>query len=85
MNVCHYGVLWTADKIAWYVDAIEAAETPNPGLTHPVYLLIAIAVGGPWGGNPDAATRFPARLVIDHIRAYQLNSGPKRPAAGRND
>lgn len=69
-----YGVLWTADKIAWYVDDSEVAETPNPGLNDSMYLLVAIAVGGPWGGHPDAATRFPAKLVIDHIRAYQLRT-----------
>jgi beta-glucanase (GH16 family) len=47
----------------------------------PMYLLAGLAVGGTWGGNPDATTTFPARLEIDSIRVW---SPPAPLARGSN-
>ena len=37
---------------------------------HPFFLLLNLAVGGNFGGPPDAATPFPALLIADHVRAF---------------
>jgi beta-glucanase (GH16 family) len=38
---------------------------------HPFYLLLNLAVGGNWPGNPDATTSFPQMMVVDYVRVYQ--------------
>jgi beta-glucanase (GH16 family) len=67
-----YGVLWTPALLAWFVDDALAAQTPNPGLHRPMYLLANLGVGGDWPGAPDGATRFPARMTIEHLAAYRI-------------
>ena len=67
-----YGLLWTREKLIWYVDDLEVAQMPNKDLDTPMYLLVSMGVGGTWGGYPDDKTQFPASMVIDHIRAYQI-------------
>ena len=36
----------------------------------PFFLLLNLAVGGQWGGWPDASTVFPQTYVIDYVRHY---------------
>ena len=38
----------------------------------PFYLLINLAVGGTFSGNPTAATVFPQSLYVDYVRVYEL-------------
>ena len=35
------------------------------------HLLLNLAVGGNWPGNPDGTTVFPQEYVIDYVRVYQ--------------
>jgi hypothetical protein len=46
------------------------------------YLILNVAVGGPWAGNPDATTTFPQRMYVDYIRYYSKDdfSAPDAPA-----
>ena len=68
-----YGVVWAPDYVAWYFDSRRIASLPTPADMHKrMYLLVNLAVGGTWAGPPTAQTPFPARLQIDHIRAYAL-------------
>lgn len=66
-----FAVVWTRQAIAWYLDGRLVFETPTPGDLHgPMYMLVNLAVGGHWPGDPDASTVFPARFEIDWVRAY---------------
>jgi beta-glucanase (GH16 family) len=66
-----YGVLWEASKITWYFDGQPVYTTAPPSdLNKPLYILVNLAVGGDWPGNPDATTPFPAVYQIDYVRAY---------------
>jgi beta-glucanase (GH16 family) len=38
---------------------------------HPFFLLLNVAVGGGWPGDPDASTMFPQQMVVDYVRAYR--------------
>jgi len=38
----------------------------------PMYVLMNIAVGGPWPGPPDQTTQFPATMLVDWF-SYQPN------------
>ena len=68
-----FAVAWDRDKLVWFVDGREVNRQPTPPDMHkPMYLVANLAVGGQWPGAPDGATRFPARMTIDYIRAYRF-------------
>lgn len=73
-----YAIEWDKDGIAWYVDDTEfyrvsKAEVQQYGeyvYDQPFWLLLNMAVGGSWPGNPDSD--FPTtRMYVDYIRVYQ--------------
>lgn len=72
-----YAVEWTATSIKWYIDnTLYATVTPNdvPGqwvFDHPFFIILNVAVGGYWPGDPDATTVFPQQLRVDYVRVYQ--------------
>jgi hypothetical protein len=37
-----------------------------------MYIILNLAVGGLWPGNPNASTQFPQQMVVDWVRAYEL-------------
>jgi beta-glucanase (GH16 family) len=45
----------------------DKAQIPNK----PMYLLLNLAVGGSWPGDPDASTVFPAEMLVDYVRVWQ--------------
>jgi beta-glucanase (GH16 family) len=76
-----YGMLWTQEKVAFYLDGVEVAEGPTPtGWTDPVGMILNLAVGG-WGGeaNPD---QFPATMNVDYLRVYALADGSSEVTTG---
>jgi beta-glucanase (GH16 family) len=71
-----YGVSWRADEIRFFFDGRQIAALPTPPDMHkPMFMVANLAVGGPgsWPGPPDANTEFPARMLIDHIRAWRFD------------
>jgi beta-glucanase (GH16 family) len=66
-----YGVDWEPDHITYYFDGQEVYQTATPAdMNTPMYMIANLALGGPWGGNVDGTTSFPANMNIDWIRAY---------------
>jgi beta-glucanase (GH16 family) len=35
------------------------------------HLILNLAVGGNWPGNPDATTVFPQTMTVDYVRVYR--------------
>jgi beta-glucanase (GH16 family) len=74
-----FAVEWTPNQVRWLVDEREyykVTPTNLPGgarwvFDHPFFLLLNVAVGGGWPGNPDASTIFPQQMVVDYVRAYR--------------
>jgi len=71
---------WDADQFRWYVDGIlyqtqTTWHTANAAYPAPFdqyfHLLLNVAVGGKWPGNPDNSTLFPQKMVIDYVRVYK--------------
>ncbi|MCT2582818.1 glycoside hydrolase family 16 protein [Actinophytocola gossypii] len=70
-----FKVDWRPDSITWSVDG-NVYQTRTPAdlggqrwvFDHPFYLILNLAVGGYWPGDPDASTPFPNTLVIDYVR-----------------
>jgi beta-glucanase (GH16 family) len=66
---------WTPEAITWYFDGVETRRVTSNIPTSSMYLNAALAVGGDFAGSPDASTRFPATLAIDHVRVYLPRPG----------
>jgi beta-glucanase (GH16 family) len=71
-------VEWEPNVVRFYVDG-NLYETRTPGdlpvgtkwvYDHPFFLLLNVAVGGNWPGNPDASTVFPQMMMVDYVRVY---------------
>lgn len=60
---------WSEQKLVMYLDnhkvwEYNGAEVPS----EPMYLVMNLAVGGGYPGDPDASTKFPATFQIDRVR-----------------
>jgi beta-glucanase (GH16 family) len=74
-----YAVEWEPGVIRWYLDDVQyQTVTPRdlPVPEHwpfqkPFFIILNLAVGGTWPGDPDASTPFPAQLRVDYVRVYQ--------------
>jgi beta-glucanase (GH16 family) len=43
---------------------------------HPFYLIMNLAIGGDWAGQPDATTPSPADVLVDYVRVYKIPTVP---------
>lgn len=62
-------------------DAADINPWPAP-FDHPFYIVMNVAVGGKFLGDPDETTEFPAEMLIDYVRVYEKVGGygsPKEP------
>lgn len=74
-----FAIEWEPDVIRWYSDDhLYKTVTPSdlPPGTHwvydrPFYLLLNLAIGGSWPGNPDDSTVFPQSMYVDYVRVYR--------------
>lgn len=76
-----YEVEWTPDTLRWKLDgdlyhtlAKSDLEPFNWPFDQPFYLILNVAIGGNWPGNPDETTRLPQRMEVDYVRVYQRGS-----------
>lgn len=76
----------TPDRIVWSVDDRPYGSLERSSLTadqlwvfdKPFFLLLNLAVGGDWPGDPAESTTFPARLLVDYVRVYDSPGAPAR-------
>lgn len=84
-----FNVEWLPGKINWYVDG-QLIHTENDWysategqgeLTYPApfdqpfYIILNLAVGGSWPGNPDETTDIAnSAFYVDYVKAYQKDS-----------
>jgi beta-glucanase (GH16 family) len=81
-----YGMIWKPGSIQLYIDDpgnIYASYTPAslasfPGAVWPFdsgnaqYLIVNLAVGGSWPGNPTSSAPFPSETLVDYVRVYAV-------------
>jgi beta-glucanase (GH16 family) len=76
-----FGLLWSPQKVEYYVDApsnvyatFTPASLPKGGVwpfdDGKFFLLLNLAVGGDWPGPPDASSHFPQEMLVDYVRVY---------------
>jgi beta-glucanase (GH16 family) len=73
-----FAIEWEASAVRFYVDG-NLYETRTPAdlpagktwvFDHPFFILLNVAVGGDWPGNPDNTTVFPQTMSVDYVRVY---------------
>ena len=75
-----FALEWEENKFRWYVDG-HLYQTQNAwyseGGAYPApfnkrfHILLNVAVGGNWPGNPDNTTTFPQSMIVDYVRVYE--------------
>lgn len=73
-----YAIECESNRISWFVDdqpylSLTPSRLPQKAqwvFNQPKFLLLDLAVGGAWPGNPNGKTTFPQRLVVDYVRIY---------------
>jgi beta-glucanase (GH16 family) len=80
-----FQMLWLPNAISYYVDG-RLYETRTPAdssgkwpFNQPAFMIVNLAVGGNFPGNPDATTIFPSKMLIDYVRIY--TGKLRRPSA----
>ncbi|MCU0787903.1 MAG: family 16 glycosylhydrolase [Verrucomicrobia bacterium] len=94
-NFHNYMLEWGTNSMKWYVDGIlfwaqtswwsSAAAYPAP-FDQPFYMIMNLAVGGNYDGNPTVSTVFPGEMQVDYVRVYDDVdcSTPPTLTAGNN-
>ncbi|WP_395306716.1 family 16 glycosylhydrolase [Mycobacterium sp. AMU20-3851] len=85
-NFHEFGMDWHADRIVWHIDGVEVAQvtqqeweavggdwTPFSGV-YDHYLILNIAVGNNWTGNPPADQPFQSQMKVDWVKVYSLDT-----------
>ncbi len=85
-----FAIDWAPNVIRWYVDG-NLYQTRTPAdlngnrwvFDHPFYLILNLAVGGYWPGDPNSSTVFPQHLVVDYVHVNTSDtSGPGNRITG---
>lgn len=80
-NMHTYAVEWDPQRIRFFVNGIPHYTlygTQVPISSTPMSLILNLAVGGNYGGDPNATTQFPQNFDIDYVRVYSRDaSNPK--------
>ncbi len=87
-NFHRYLLEWSTNAISWYVDGVpyetqtswssSVGAYPTP-FNQPFFLIMNIAVGGNYLGNPstntiNANSTFPGQMLVDYVRLYNLTA-----------
>jgi beta-glucanase (GH16 family) len=75
-------LIWDEGTIQFEVDGVNTGNDIDLDLDDvdaetfrkPFYLLLNVAVGGTYPGDPDETTSFPDGMLVDYVRVYQRDS-----------
>lgn len=85
-----FAVDWAPNSITWSVDGTVYEQRTPADLgrktwvynDRPFFLILNLAVGGYWPGDPDGSTQFPAQLVVDSVSVTTSNTAAGLPIRG---
>jgi beta-glucanase (GH16 family) len=71
------------DRVAWFMDGKQYFEVTPARLPKgtrwafngPKFVILNLAVGGDWPGNPDSTSTYPQRMVVEYVRVYEKAPG----------
>jgi beta-glucanase (GH16 family) len=67
-----YEAQWTQSQVRFYLDGDHCGTISTSGLKpfSAQQVLVGMAVGGGWPGNPDGSTPNSADMLVDWVRVY---------------
>lgn len=78
-----YSVEWNSSKIKWFVDGKKYWEADilnninsTDELHNPFFLILNMAVGGNFPGNPTSNSITSDTLMVDYVRVYENQQFP---------
>ena len=74
-----FSIKWDSSRITWMVDdspyfSVTPRDLPAGAswvFDHPFFIILNVAVGGGFVGNPDSTTVFPQTMLVDWVRVYR--------------
>ena len=71
-----FSVIRGQDQMRFFVDGalyytFTASDASPYPFNNPFFMVLNVAVGGDFLGNPDATTVFPQQMTVDYVRYYQ--------------
>jgi beta-glucanase (GH16 family) len=74
-----YAVEWEETQLRFYVDG-NLHFTVNENSNRPIFetpknIIVNLAVGGNFGGDPNDSTVFPQQMFVDYVRIWQPQTG----------
>ena len=74
-----YAIEWDAAQIKWFIDSkpfftfyIVNSINGTEEFHLPHFILLNLAIGGNWPGNPNGTMQFPITMNVDYVRVYEL-------------
>ncbi len=82
-----YAIEWDPKNIVFLVDEVPYFQiTPERRppyarwvFDHPFFMMLNLAVGGLYPGNPDAMTTFPQTIAVDYVRVSERATDASAP------
>lgn len=80
---------WSPNKLVWLVDG-NVYQTRTPAdlggrtwvFNHGFFIILNLAVGGYWPGDPNSSTPMPNTLTVDYVRVTNDQPGGGDPGTG---
>jgi len=77
-----FSVEWDATSVRFYVDNVlhfgvssdNLQQYGNPIINQSFFVILNQAVGGHFDGDPQSDAIFPATMLVDYVRAYELRA-----------
>lgn len=71
-----FAIEWDSTTIKWLMDdqpyyTFDITPGARSEFHAPFFIILNVAVGGNWPGNPDTTTVFPQRMYVDFVRVYR--------------
>ncbi len=74
-----FAVVCEPERVSWFMDdrqyfSVTPSDLPAGGrwvFNEPKFIILNLAVGGNWPGNPDSTSTFPQRMLVDYVRVYE--------------
>lgn len=73
-----FTVEWEPKVVRFYCDGVlyqtrtlRDVSGNRWAFDHPFFMILNLAIGGNWPGNPDVTSVFPQTMIVDYVRVYQ--------------
>jgi beta-glucanase (GH16 family) len=71
-----FTINWDSEKVEWLLDnktynSLDITDDLMSEFHQHFFIILNLAVGGNWPGDPTPQTVFPQEMVVDYVRVYQ--------------